>query len=191
MKIKRKSKNGKQEAGRGQKRSTAGGGPEKIRGGHGAGIMKQNDMEIPVTYSVVGDRYTFLLTGADTGGTYAVFDFLVPPGHGPPPHIHSREDEAFLVIEGEFEFIVAEKSLRVGAGQYLVAYRDIPHSFRNVGSVPGRMIVTVTPAGLEAFFAEIGTRLPGRNADPVAPESDDIEKLLEAAPRYGLQILKP
>jgi hypothetical protein len=28
-----------------------------------------------LAYSVVGDRYTFLLTGADTGGAHAVFEW--------------------------------------------------------------------------------------------------------------------
>ena len=29
-----------------------------------------------------------------------MMEAIVPPGHGPPPHIHSREDEAFYVLEG-------------------------------------------------------------------------------------------
>jgi mannose-6-phosphate isomerase-like protein (cupin superfamily) len=99
-------------------------------------------------YSVVGDRYTFLLTGSQTDGAYFVFEAFVLPGNGTPPHIHHREDEAFNVIDGEFEFIIAGEAVRVGAGGFVFGRRDIPHHFRNVGSVPGRMIVTVTPAGI-------------------------------------------
>jgi mannose-6-phosphate isomerase-like protein (cupin superfamily) len=114
---------------------------------------------LPDTYrvfSVVGDRYTFLLTAEQTDGAYAVFEFFVPPGSGSPPHIHHREDEAFYVIDGEFEFTIAGQPLRVGAGQSVFGQRSVPHNFKNVGSTPGRMIVTVTPAGLERFFTEVG-----------------------------------
>ena len=83
-------------------------------------------------------------------------EFLVPPHHGPPPHVHRREDEVFYVLEGEFEFTVAGQTIRATAGQTLYGKRDVPHTFKNVGDKAGRMIVVVAPAGLEKFFAEIG-----------------------------------
>jgi mannose-6-phosphate isomerase-like protein (cupin superfamily) len=49
---------------------------------------------------VIGDRYTIKCSGNDTRGAYALLEAVVPPGAGPPPHIHSREDEAFFVLEG-------------------------------------------------------------------------------------------
>lgn len=120
-------------------------------------------------YSVVGDRYTFLLTGAQTDGAYFVFEAFVPPGGGAPPHLHHREDEVFLVVDGEFEFTVAGVARRVGAGEAVFARREVPHHFKNVGATSGRMIITVTPAGLENFFAEIGTPLQSRQQAPVPP----------------------
>ena len=143
---------------------------------------------LPV-YSVVGDRYEFLVTGAETNGAYAVFDALVPPGGGTPPHIHRREDEAFHVIEGEFEFTVDGESVRVVSGGSLFARRDIPHNFKNVGADPGRLLIIVTPAGLENYFAEVGVRLPSRDFNPVPPSQEDIAKLISIAPHYGLELL--
>lgn len=61
---------------------------------------------------VVGDRYTFLLTGAETGDTLALFHFLVSPGSGSPPHTHSREDETFYVLRGTIEFTAGERIIR-------------------------------------------------------------------------------
>lgn len=46
------------------------------------------------TVAVVGDVYRFLATGEDTDGKYALLEAIVPPGGSPPPHVHSREDEA-------------------------------------------------------------------------------------------------
>jgi len=143
------------------------------------------------TVSVVGDRYTIVVTGEETGGAFAMMDFHVPVNHGPPPHVHSREDETFYVLNGEFEFTIAGQSQRLVTGQSLVAPRDLPHTFRNVGTSAGRMIAVVTPAGFEKFFAEIGVPLPNADSPPLEPTAADIERLMEAAPRYGLTLLPP
>lgn len=143
------------------------------------------------TVSVVGDRYTFLVTARESGGAFALFDFLIPPNHGPPLHEHAREDEAFHILEGEFEFTVDGKTIRPAPGQCLYAKRGIPHTFRNIGKAPGRMVVVACPAGLEDFFAEVGTALPSPGSQPVEPTREDIDKLLEAAGRYGMTIHPP
>ena len=58
------------------------------------------------TIAVVGDVYRFLATGEDTNGKYAMWEAVVPPGGGPPPHVHSREEEGFYVLEGEIKLTV-------------------------------------------------------------------------------------
>ncbi len=145
---------------------------------------------LPV-YSVVGDRYTFLLTGKDTGGDYAVFEFYVPPGNGPAPHVHTREDESFQIIDGDFEFTVDGQVVRLGAGEFLLARRNIPHSFKNIGARPGRIVATVKPAGLEEFFAEVGVKLVSRTDEPIPPTPDEIARLVRVTHKYGLTMLPP
>ena len=49
--------------------------------------------------AVLGDVYRFLATGEDTDGKYALWEATVPPGGGPPPHVHSREEEGFYILE--------------------------------------------------------------------------------------------
>lgn len=73
-----------------------------------------------------------------------------PPGGG-PPHFHRREDETFYVIEGEYEVTVGGETKKVTPGMVAFLPRKIPHSLRNVGSVPGKLLVTVTPAALKAW----------------------------------------
>lgn len=143
------------------------------------------------SYSVVGDRYTYLVTGVETNGAFAMFEAYVPSGNGSPPHVHHREDEMFYVIEGEFEFTVAGESKRLGAGDFLLGQRGVPHNFKNIGSSPGKMLITVTPAGFEGFFAEIGIELGSKEEMPIPPTPADIEKLIEAAPKYGVEIIAP
>jgi hypothetical protein len=42
------------------------------------------------TFLGPGDLYQFLVTGAESGGAYFAMEAYVPPGGGPPPHIHRR-----------------------------------------------------------------------------------------------------
>jgi len=105
---------------------------------------------------VVGDRYTIKCSGNDTSGAYALLEAVVPPGAGPPPHIHSREDEAFFVLEGELQFHVEGRSFMASSAAWVTLARGSVHFFKNTGSEPARMLIVVTPAGLEDFFLEIG-----------------------------------
>ncbi len=52
------------------------------------------------TVFLVGDTYTTLLSGAETGGAFTLLEALVPPDTGPPPHFHQAEDETFLLLDG-------------------------------------------------------------------------------------------
>jgi mannose-6-phosphate isomerase-like protein (cupin superfamily) len=70
------------------------------------------------TVAVVGDVYRFLATGEDTNGRYALLEAIVPPGGGPPPHVHSREEEGFYILEGEINFTIGDKRLVASAGMF-------------------------------------------------------------------------
>lgn len=63
------------------------------------------------TIAVVGDVYRFLATSDDTHGTYSTWEAIVPPGGGPPPHVHSREEEGFYILEGEITLQAGEQRL--------------------------------------------------------------------------------
>src|ERR1700686_3835984 len=108
------------------------------------------------TIAVVGDVYRFLATGEDTNGKYALWEPLVPPGGGPPPHVHSREEEGFYVLEGEITILVGDKRLVAGPGMFANMPVGSLHSFKNEGSQPARMLISVAPAGLEKMFFEFG-----------------------------------
>src|SRR6185437_6921415 len=102
--------------------------------------------------AVVGDVYRFLATGEDTGGRYALWEAVVPPGGGPPPHVHSREEEGFYVLEGEITFQAGEDRLVATAGMFVNMPVGTPHAFRNESGGPARMLISVAPAGLEGMF---------------------------------------
>lgn len=142
------------------------------------------------TVAVVGDVYRFMATGDDTDGKYALFEAVVRPGGGPPPHIHSREEESFYVLEGEIMFQVGDERIVAKAGTFANMPVGSLHSFRNDTDKTARMIVSVAPAGLEKMFLEVGQSVAfGQQAPP--PSKAEIDKLLDVAPSYGIEIRLP
>src|SRR5947209_14561529 len=93
------------------------------------------------TIAVVGDVYRFLATGEETNGKYALLEALVGPGGGPPPHVHSREEEGFYVLEGDITFIMGDKRFVAGAGMFANMPVGTPHSFKNESSKPAKMLI--------------------------------------------------
>jgi quercetin dioxygenase-like cupin family protein len=137
-----------------------------------------------------GDRLRFLVSGEETGGAVFIAEGLVLPGGGPPPHIHSREDESFYLLEGTLTVQVGDETLQATPGDFVYLPRGITHSFRNTGQVNARMLVTVAPAGLEKYFEE--TFDPAVEGSGPPPLTEDlIKRLIAAAPKYGLELLLP
>ena len=143
------------------------------------------------TIAVVGDVYRFLATGEQTNGKYAVWEAIVPPGGGPPPHVHSREEEGFYILEGEITFTVDGERTVLKAGTFANMPIGTPHSFKNESSHTAKMLISVAPAGLEQMFFEVGVPLDSGTVTSPPPTKDEIDKLLAAAPRYGVEMLLP
>jgi quercetin dioxygenase-like cupin family protein len=130
-----------------------------------------------------GDIITCKATARETGGTFSLFETITPPRCGPPPHVHHREDELFYIVDGTFEFYVEGKTIRAETGATVLAPRDIPHRFQNVGDTPGKLLILVQPGGVENFFAEFAQFDP--DAHP------DLDSVKAVALKYGMEILLP
>ncbi len=143
------------------------------------------------TIAVVGDVYRFLATGDETNGKYAMWEAIVPPGGGPPPHVHSREEEGFYILEGEITFMIGEQRVVATAGMFANMPVGTPHSFKNESSKPAKMLISVAPAGLEQMFFDVGVALPEGSTTALPPTKTEIEKLLAVAPNYGVEIRVP
>jgi quercetin dioxygenase-like cupin family protein len=104
---------------------------------------------------VLGARSTFKVLSDETGGAYALIEQEVPPGSGPPLHVHHHETEIFYLLEGELEVTLGKEKIAAPAGATVVAPRDIPHKFRNVGHAPAKLLVTVIPGRFANYFLEV------------------------------------
>lgn len=143
--------------------------------------------------SLVGDTYTIVLTGEQTGGRFSLIDMLIPPGGGPPPHRHDFE-ETFVLLEGELEATFRGQKSVVRAGDTVNIPANAPHRFHNASATPVRLLCICSPAGLEKFFIEVGTPVATRTT--TAPkldakaQADFIEKARRLAPKYRTELLK-
>jgi quercetin dioxygenase-like cupin family protein len=133
--------------------------------------------------NVLGIPMVVRIHGRDTAGVVSAVESHDVPGGGPPPHIHTREDETFQVLEGEYEFTVAGSSFVAGKGATIFAPRGIPHTYRYLGQAPGRLMCVITPAGFERFFEAVGALTP--------EQQQDIPRVLGIAKEFGLEILPP
>lgn len=134
-------------------------------------------------WNLFGDQIIRKVAGKDTGGTYAVILSVVPPGNGPPPHLHHGEDELFMIDEGQFEVRFGDEAKPSGPGTIAMLPRGIPHGFRNVGTTPGKVYTVITPARFEGFFVDL--------AALSEQERGDFAKVTAIAKKYDLEFLPP
>lgn len=156
-------------------------------------VLAQSDNEDAPHIGLVGDTYTVLLGGKDTGGRFCLVDMHIPPGGGPPPHRHDFE-ESFLLLEGEIEFTFRGQRSTAGAGVTVHIPANAPHQFQNTGEQPARLLCLCSPAGQEEFFAAVGVAVATRTTAP--PALDPAEqaafraKAEALAPKYRTEMLK-
>lgn len=129
-----------------------------------------------------GQRVRILLPACATNGAASLAEVEVPPGEGPPYHIHRREDETFIVRKGRFEFIINGERHETAPGDVVYGPRNIPHTFRNIGEQTAVVQVLSISAGFEAFF---------RDCSNATKAGAQIPELLQIAANHGLEFLPP
>ena len=135
---------------------------------------------------ITGDTMTLKATEQTTGGSLVLVENLTTPGGGPPPHVHTREDEFWYVIDGTFEIRIGEEVHTLGPGGFAYAPRGTVHNFRNTADTPSRVLVGFTPGGMSGFFRDAGQ--PASDDGPApAFDEEELARTMAAAPRYGLE----
>ena len=133
---------------------------------------------------VPGTPMTHKVSSEDTDGKISALE-LILEAEGPPPHIHHAEDEMFYVLEGEVDFQIGETSVRAAAGSFLLAPRDVAHSFKMVEDQPARILVMFSPAGIEKLFVEVTA------APALQSKEEYVQRIKSLAPKYNLELLPP
>ena len=132
---------------------------------------------------VPGVEVIFKIDGEDTGGALSIVEHPFAIGALVPPHIHHREDEFSIVLEGEIGFRSNDQEVVLGPGGYIVKPRGEVHAMWNAGSSPARMIEVISPAGFEGFFREL--------SDMTAVGAPDPAAIAALGERYRLPFAEP
>ncbi|MDX2039271.1 MAG: quercetin 2,3-dioxygenase [Isosphaeraceae bacterium] len=138
----------------------------------------------------MGVLVTVKVRASDTGGAYSVFEDWIPPGAGPVPHTHTKEDETIFVLEGRLRAWLGGKQYDLAAGDFVHMPRGVEHYFKNVSNEPTRMLLSYTPGGFEQWFLDVGKSVPpgSRSAPEITPS--DIERAVARARDYGVEFRK-
>jgi mannose-6-phosphate isomerase-like protein (cupin superfamily) len=132
----------------------------------------------------------FLIPSDASGGKVSVFRMAMPEGFSPPRHIHTREDEVFLVLEGDVSFDIDGRRLLAGPGTSVYMPRGVPHTFR-IESPVGRMLGVMTPGHFEQLFRNLGVPAGRREVPAPGTVPFDVPAVMAEQTRLGTQVVGP
>jgi mannose-6-phosphate isomerase-like protein (cupin superfamily) len=125
-----------------------------------------------------GERSSIRVPATATNGCYSVTEIISNPGDSTPVHLHEREDEHILVVEGTARVLYGDKTFDATAGTVVSLARGIPHAWGNPTDTPLRLVTTATPGGVEEVL-----RLIARGGDQLS--------LVALADKYAVRLIGP
>jgi mannose-6-phosphate isomerase-like protein (cupin superfamily) len=133
--------------------------------------------------AAIGLGITKKTDGKSTHDAYSLFEYSVPAQvDGPPPHLHTREDESFICLAGRLDVHLGGEDFTLELGDYLFLPRDVVHAFRNPYSDESRVISVVSPAGLEGYYQALADMPPGPK---------DISLMKKIMADFGIEMQLP
>jgi len=125
----------------------------------------------------------FLLEGAASGGSIAMFECDVPAGaRVPVAHSHDAYEETIYGLEGVITWTVEGTPHQIGPGQVLCIPRGAVHRFDNLSGSRTPMLCIVTPGILSGhYFRELAALASGAAGGP-----PDLMRIAEIMRRHGL-----
>jgi quercetin dioxygenase-like cupin family protein len=128
----------------------------------------------------------FLLEAADTNGSVAMFEFMVPVGAKVPlPHSHQHYDETVYGVEGVLTFTVDGRTVPIGPGESCFIPRGAVHGFKNLNQTDAKALAVVTPALIGPDFFKESAAIVNAGGPP------DVEKLKAVLAKHGLVAAMP
>ncbi len=144
------------------------------------------------TRAIPGAVFNFLVRGEQTGGSFALIQIEVKRGSEPPAHVHQREDESYYVLEGSVRYYVGGQEFVVRAGDYIYLHQGVTHQFE-ILSESARLLMWISPAGLDDWFWENSTPAPDMKPLPVPqgpPPQEAVDHFVSTLAEYGV-IMQP
>jgi quercetin dioxygenase-like cupin family protein len=125
-----------------------------------------------------GERFIIRTSVEETKGAYTMLEVIADPRNGVPMHIHTNEDEHFIVLEGTLRIANGDTTLDAQAGTAITISKGVPHAWCNLTDGSVRMLIIFSPGHIEGLFREVAA----------GKSEDDIEAL---ADKFGCLIVGP
>jgi quercetin dioxygenase-like cupin family protein len=151
-------------------------------------------MTAETTFWMLGDLYTFKQTTPEL----AVVEVKTFPQNGPPLHIHHHEDESFYILEGTYEIqravrgdttTIAE-TITANPGTLVHIPKNTLHTYKCVSTTPGRILILLSPGGLQNLWQELGEPATQYTVPPPRT-AEGIQRLKAIAPLFSLEFPPP
>lgn len=149
-------------------------------------IPKMMAPELKNSYWYIGHLMSILISSQDTNGSFSLIHGYEIKGLEPPPHIHTKEDESFYLIEGEINYMVGNEVYRAKKGDWMYLPRNIQHSFE-VQSEKAEVLIQLSPGGFEDYFREMSEPAGGLYIPPRPQGPPDVKRIVETASKYGIK----
>ena len=132
----------------------------------------------------------FLLSSEDTNNALSIIEVHVLAGTEPPRHVHEREDEVFVLKEGEITFFIGENMIKAFPGDVVFAPRGVAHHFK-INTPSAKMMGVITPGGFDQFFWK--QSVPYSAGEPIAPvgppTQSALESIIKLSEEYGVRMV--
>ncbi len=142
------------------------------------------------TRAIPGAVFNFLVRGEQTGESFSLIQIDVQRGAEPPAHVHQREDESYYVLSGSIQYYVSDQEILANAGDYVYLPKGVTHQFQ-ILSDRARLLMWISPAGLDEWFWENSTPAPDMKALPVPqgpPPQETIDHFVRTLGEYGVMM---
>ncbi len=139
----------------------------------------------------MGALFERLVSAADSGGQLGASVVTQPAGAASPLHMHTREAEAWYVLDGELIYVAGEKTVRMQPGDFIYLPPNVPHAFRVTGAAPARFLALSLPGALLDLYDEIGAPAGTRRVPDGGVPAAEITRWGEISQRYGIHVVGP
>ena len=136
--------------------------------------------------SLRGTEVTFKVPSDQAAGASCV-EFNALPGFDTGLHVHTKLEETFYVLDGEFELRAGDDKLRAGPGTCVFVPPGVAHAFSNPSDAPARLLLLMSPPGHDRYFVELADIL----ARSGPPDSEAIAKLRSSYDTEQISALTP
>lgn len=131
------------------------------------------------TQRVLGDKVTVKLPSARSPNALSIVRVEVPPGSGTPCVTHAKEEEVYLVCEGELVMHAPGTTHRLQPGDMVHVPPRTPHGYRNESQGTTRFIAWTIGGPMDRFFDEM--------AEKVQALPGDFDAMRDIMQRYGVE----